>query len=250
MKALKYSIVLSISAAIVFSCLMCGGTALAENPNISLPEGYPYELVPIMDNAISGGGMRTDTHYNIVYTTPASVEQVLAFYVDHFGEYGGRVSVADNKLEIHFESEGRKADIYLDPTGGKTTLNIGIFDTTADTYGQDVIESTLDTDDVLTPRGELLAELIPLVSGSYIMDEYGEQTSEGLEYSATVLISQPLEYVVAFYAELLKEMPSSSIAMDNEEFWGRGTNDISSIEIQVVGNGPEDSIMLVNIYTR
>ncbi|NLJ25671.1 MAG: hypothetical protein GX354_09715 [Firmicutes bacterium] len=89
-----------------------------------------------------------------------------------------------------------------------------------------------------------------MVSGSYIMDEYGEQTSEGLEYSATVLISQPLEYVVAFYAELLKEMPSSSIAMDNEEFWGRGTNDISSIEIQVVGNGPEDSIMLVNIYTR
>ena len=249
MNALRHSMALSISVAMVFLCLVWGTTALAEHPNVSLPEGYPYELVPIMDDAISGGGMRTDTHYSVVYTTPASVEQVLAFYLEHFTESGGDVSIADNSLEIHFEIEGRKVDIYLDPTGGKTTLNIGVFDTTASTYGHEVSEPNQDADD-LSPAVASLGDVIPLVSGAYIMDEYGEETSEGFEYSATVLISQPFTYVAAFYADLLKEMPSSSVSMEGGEFWGRATFDASSIEIQIVENGPEESIMVVNIYAR
>lgn len=250
MKASKHSVVLSMSVAIVFLCFMWGSTALAEQPSVSLPEGYPYELVPIRDDAVSGGGMRTDTHYSIVYTTQASVEQVLAFYVNHFLAFGGEVSVADNSLEVHFETEGRKVDIYLDPTGGTTTLHIGIFDTTASTYGQDLGDLGLDADDNLSSAVESLEDVIPLISGAYIMDECGEQTPEGFEYSATVLIGQPLTYVAEFYAELLKEMHGPSISMDGQEFWGRATYDTGSIEIQVAENGPEDSIMVVNIYAR
>ena len=250
MKALKHSVVLSMSIAMVFLCLICGGTAWAEHPNVSLPEGYPDELVPIRDDAISGWGMRTDAHYKIVYTTPAPVEQVLDFYVDHFVKYGGHVTVADNRLEIHFEIQGRRVDIYLDPTGGKTSLDIGIFDTTSSSYGQDLSEPSIGDDDDLSQAVEFPADIVPLVSGAYIMDEYGEQTSEGLEYSATVLIDQPFTDVAEFYTQVVKEMLNPSISMDDEEFWGRATSGNSSIEIQVVGNGPEDSIMVVNIYPR
>lgn len=218
------------------------------NQGVNLPDGYPLDFVPIMDDAISGSGMETLGNFNLSYGTPSSGEQVMEFYKAHFQKYGDAVIVADNNREINLEADGRAAKILLDTTGTTTYVRISIQHAQTETKG-DVNNSTENNqEDGSEVTKEFPTDIVPIIEGAEIMEQSSEEEENGTEYSITFSVAKSFKEVVGFYNKVINGMSDSNITEDDVEFYARAVQENTSVVIQITDNGGDSSLVVINIF--
>lgn len=220
-----------------------------QSGGVSLPEGYPADLVPVMEDAESGWGMASGGGFNLSYSTPSSGDKVLAFYSDHFAKYGDAVAIADGNREINLVAEGRSINILIDDSSKSTSLRISIGAADASESGENsVVEETAAPDE--TAAVEYPKEIVPLIDGAQIIDLSGQKEGNGISYSATVQVNKSFAETTAFYKSVLEAIPGSSVEASDTELYGNAVAGSNSIEIQIVENSDSDCMVMINIYPQ
>ncbi|MGI6224923.1 MAG: hypothetical protein ACOYJ1_01580 [Peptococcales bacterium] len=218
------------------------------NQRVNLPEGYPIDFVPIMDDATSGSGINTDGNFNISYGTPSSGEQVMEFYTSHFQKYGDAVIIADNNLEINLEADGKGIQILLDTTGTSTYVRISIHNLQAP-GGNDVNGDFTEKEEKTEMTQEFPTDIVPIIDGAEIIDQSSEEEGNGTEYSITFSVNKSFKDVTEFYKKIVNKMSDSNITEDDFEFYAGAVKSNHSVEIQITDNG-DSSFVLINIYPK
>ncbi len=247
MKATTNIVGLILVIALLVLFTGCGGrketqkhteTSPGKESALSLPKGYPIDLVPIMEDATSASGIETSGVFNVSYSTPSSREEVMTFYSDHFSKYQDAVKIGDGNRELNLEVAGQSINIQLDASGEKTSVRISI-------VGQDTENTSSETEETSSSAsGKFPTNVVPLMGGASIIDEINEQE----EHSVTYQINKPFGETTNFYRKAVKKMSSPNISEGQGEFFATAKKGKSSIEIQITESTTTDSIVQINIY--
>jgi len=218
---------------------------------VNLPDGYPADFVPIMENAISGSGMKTgENNFMVSYTTPSSREEVFEFYSKAFEKYGDAVSIADNKREFNLEADGWDATIFIDSSGANTSLRISVFkaDDNQGNNGDDGNNDDNNNNNDNDNANEELKNVIALIDGAEVVDEVIYKD----EYTVSFNVNKSYQEVVDFYKNILKSATDVNVEEDNIEFYATAIKDNCSVEIQVITEEDNTSqcTVLINIYSN
>lgn len=214
--------------------------SIKEERAVFLPDGYPTDLVPIMEDAISGSGMETAGNFNISYSTPSSAEEVMSFYTNHFSKYKDAMKLANNRLELNLEVDSQKINIQLDESGEKTSVRISI-------VGQGAENSSSEAEETSSSAsGKFPTNLVPLMRGASIIDEVNEKDQHAITYQ----IKKPFKETANFYRKAVKKMTNANISQSQGEFYATAKKGNSSIEIQIAENAATESMVMINIYPQ
>jgi hypothetical protein len=228
---------------------------------IVLPEGYPKEFVPIMEDAISAEGVGSDENYSIYYTTPSTAEDIMTFYEKCFEKYGDSAVIAENKKEINLEAEGKKVNIVIDTVEKNTSVKIKISkitteeesdsindeknDTVDEKSGTDEISN--DSDDSYTEMIDFPTDIVPIMAGGDIVDQNNKKTDDTTEYSITLIVSRSYVDTVAYYNSLASEDSSAVINNGDVDYLAKYTKENNSIEILISNSGETETTVTLNV---
>jgi len=207
---------------------------------VNLPEGYPIDLVPIMDDATSGSGINTDGAFNITYSTPSTGEQVMEFYRQHFQRYGDAVIIADNNLEINLRAESRDIQILIDPSGQTTNLRIFIGGVSEENENLNGNNDNNDQANISNVSEEFPTDIIPIMDGGEVYD----MSSQSVNFTT----KKPFKEVIEFYKEIVNTMENANISDGDYEFFATASKGENSVEIQIMDTGDNQTVVLINIY--
>lgn len=217
---------------------------------VSIPEGYPTEFVPIMEDAVTGWGMGSDGNFELSYTTPASAENVLKYYTGKFEKYGDSVKISDNQKEINLEAEGKTVHILIDAAGDATSLRISI-SSESEAENNDIAKDDEGSSDNAVGEQEAFpTNIVPIIDGAEITDNTSEKTEAGTEYSANLQVKKSLKDVAAFYKNVINEMSNGNIQDGDSEFYATAEKSSNKVEIQIIENSGDSAecMVVINIY--
>lgn len=201
--------------------------AQAGQQGLSVPQGYPAELVPIMPGRIIGGASGPQEIW-VTFLVDRELDAVAAYYKDVLskGKLINALQMGDDLYMIDGEIEGKSIGIKVSPPqldeSFKTHVLIAIkgdfepAQATSGAAGGDQAMANKDIQDLEKLPAEYPLALVPLYGGSKI--SHAEKTT----YNGTVIFmvktlsTADKDAVHTFYKEVLRE------AQDKEEAVLRG----------------------------
>ncbi len=189
---------------------------------LSVPQGYPEELVPIMPGKIVGGASGPQEVW-VQFLVNKELEAVAAYYKDVLskGKLTNALKMGDDLYMIDGEIEGKSIDIKVSPPQQDDSFKTHVMITIKGDFGPlqqksgaagaDQTMANKDIQDLAKLPADYPLDLVPLYGGSKITHAEKTTYNGKMIFLVKTISTANKDAVHAFYKEVLRE------AKDKEE---------------------------------
>lgn len=220
--------------------------------NLSLPDGFPKEVVPLLGdaNVINVIDNKESKAMGITYTTEKSFEDVVAFYQEVIKDGVERSeSASENGYLMFAKKAGIDISVVVSKYEGEKVsvfLNVSTADQEASGNSSASENNNFENAETVNVPSSYPIDKLPIISGDKITEASVTEGDSTNSYYLMVLSTKKIEEIVDYYDSNWGNITNKYKTVSSKDFDLQG--EIEKYNITIRGEVQDDQLQLVEYH--